>query len=130
VVANGTTLEIKTATSAAAIFAGAQGTLRLDHSLAFTGFISAFRGQDGIDLRDVAFSAQTTLGYTTTSYNSDNGDPTGGRLTVSDGTHTANLALVGNYMASSFVISSDGNGGTLVTDPPAIQQTTLTQPSA
>jgi hypothetical protein len=129
VVANGATLEIKTATSAGAIFSGAQGTLQLDRSLAFTGYISAFRGQDRIDLRDVAFSAQTTLGYTTTSFNADNSDPTGGTLSVSDGTHTANLALLGNYTVSSFVLSSDGNGGTLVTDPPAIQQTTLTQPS-
>jgi hypothetical protein len=130
IIANGATLEIKTATSAEATFSGAQGTLRLDRSLGFTGYISAFRAQDRIDLRDVAFSAHTTLGYTTTSYSADiNNDPTGGRLTVSDGSHTANLALVGNYMASSFVISSDGNGGTLVTDPPPIQQAPLTQPS-
>ena len=41
-----------------------------------------------------------------------------GILSVSDGTHTANIALLGNYMASSFVASSDGHGGTSVVDPP------------
>jgi hypothetical protein len=40
-------------------------------------------------------------------------------LHVTDGTHTANIALMGNYMASTFVASSDGRGGTLVVDPPA-----------
>jgi hypothetical protein len=78
VAANGAILEIKTASSADAIFSGPQGTLQLDHSLAFTGYISGFRAQDRIDLRDIAFSAQTTLGYTVTSHNADNSDPTGG----------------------------------------------------
>jgi hypothetical protein len=32
----------------------------------------------------------------------------GGTLTVSDGTHATNLALLGNYMAASFVTASDG----------------------
>ena len=55
---------------------------------------------------------------------------TGGTLSVTDSTHTANIALLGNYMASSFVPSSDGHGGTLVTDPPANQQPLLTHPHA
>ena len=44
------------------------------------------------------------------------GDASGGTL---DGTHTANIALLGNYLASTFVPSSDGHGGTSVVDPPA-----------
>jgi hypothetical protein len=36
-------------------------------------------------------------------------------LTVSDGRHAAAIALIGNYMAGSFVIAADGHGGTLVT---------------
>ena len=43
--------------------------------------------------------------------------PTGGTLTVTDGTHTANIALLGNYLSSSWTLSSDGNGGTVVVDP-------------
>jgi hypothetical protein len=54
------------------------------------------------------------------------GDSSGGTLTVTDGTHAANIALLGNYMASVFVAGSDGHGGTalggaqaLVTPPHA-----------
>jgi hypothetical protein len=36
---------------------------------------------------------------------------------VSDGTHSANIALLGNYFASTFTATSDGHGGTAVTDP-------------
>ncbi len=38
---------------------------------------------------------------------------------MTDGTHTANIALLGNYMASTFVAASDGHGGTVVHDPPS-----------
>ena len=51
----------------------------------------------GIDLPDIAFGAQTTLAY------SENATGTGGTLTVSDGRHAAAIALLGNYMAGSFV---------------------------
>jgi hypothetical protein len=30
-----------------------------------------------------------------------------------------NIALLGNYLASTFVASSDGHGGTSIIDPPA-----------
>jgi hypothetical protein len=46
---------------------------------------------------------------------------TGGTLTVSDGRHTAAIALLGNYMAGSFVAVADGHGGTLVTETNAQQ---------
>jgi hypothetical protein len=61
------------------------------------------------DLSDIGFGATTTLGY------SANGDNTGGALTVSDGMHTANLALLGQYAASGFAAAPDQAGGTLVT---------------
>ena len=47
---------------------------------------------------------------------SGNGSP--GALTVSDGTHTANIAILGNYSLANFIASSDGHGGTSVVDPP------------
>jgi hypothetical protein len=34
---------------------------------------------------------------------------------VSDGRHAASIALLGNYMAGSFVTTADGHGGTLLT---------------
>ena len=36
----------------------------------------------------------------------------------SDGTHTASIALLGNYSLANFTASSDGHGGTSVVDPP------------
>ena len=59
------------------------------------------------------------------------GSSSGGTLTVTDGTHTAKIALLGNYLASTFVTSSDGHGGTAVVDPlltSSNQQMLLTQP--
>jgi autotransporter passenger strand-loop-strand repeat protein len=55
---------------------------------------------------DIVAGAASTLGY------SANG--TGGALAVSDGTRAATIALLGNYMAGSFVTAADGHGGTLV----------------
>ena len=123
-IGTGSTLELNTPDNGPVTFAGPTGTLQLHVSSSLTGQISGFGAQDGIDLADVSFGANTTLGYT------PNNSSTGGVLAVSDGTHTANLALLGNYMASSFVIASDGHGGTLLTDPPptSLQQPFLTQP--
>ena len=53
---------------------------------------------------------------------------TGGTLTVTEGTHTAAIALLGNYMASIFVGGADGHGGTLVTETPLPDQPTLAHP--
>jgi len=47
---------------------------------------------------DIAFGASSTLGYTSNNSN------TGGVLAVSDGTHVASIALLGQYAASSFVM--------------------------
>jgi hypothetical protein len=75
----------------------------------------------GIDLPDIAFGAHTTLAYTA------NPAGTGGTLTVSDGRHTAAIALLGNYMAGSFVAVADGHGGTLIKEGPT-GQPLLTHP--
>jgi trimeric autotransporter adhesin len=58
---------------------------------------------------NVAFGAQTTLAY------AENAAGTGGTLTVTDGPQAAAIALLGSYMAGSFVAVTDGHGGTLVT---------------
>lgn len=97
-------------------FLGATGTLQLDHAAQFTGQISGFAGHDQIDLRDIVFGTQTTIGYAASP------DTTGGGLIVSSAGETANLSLLGNYNASQFAVSSDGQGGTLVT----LQQTSQT----
>ena len=76
----------------------------------------------GIDLPNVAFGAQTTLAYAT------NSGRTGGVLKVTDGHHAASIALLGNYMAGSFVTTADGRGGTLVMEGQLDPQPLLTHP--
>src|SRR5262249_10481509 len=57
-----------------------------------------------------------------------NANNTGGTSTASDGSHAANLALLGQHMASSFVAGGDGHGATPIADHPQTQQPLLTQP--
>jgi hypothetical protein len=71
------------------------------------------------------FGAQTTLAY------SKNAADTGGTLTATDGRHAAAIALLGNYMAGSFITTADGQGGTLLTQAAQSgQQSLLTHPKA
>jgi Ca2+-binding RTX toxin-like protein len=47
-----------------------------------------------------------------------------------DGAQGASAALLAQFMASTFVATSDGHGATPVAEPPASQQPLLTQPHA
>jgi serralysin len=111
VVGSGASAELTGAYSGSVSFAGATGTLVIDNSVSFQGTIG---GQlaigDVIDLADITAGAGATLSY------SGNNSP--GTLTVSDGVHTASLALLGNYTLANFTVSSDGHGGTSLVDPP------------
>jgi autotransporter passenger strand-loop-strand repeat protein len=80
--------------------------------------------RQGIDLADIAFGAQTTLVY------AENAAGTGGTLTVSDGRHAASIALLGNFIAGSFVAVAGGHGGTLVMQAQPQQLPLLTHPQA
>jgi hypothetical protein len=90
---------------------GSTGTLRLDKSQNFSGTVAglALNGSNFLDLSDISFGAGTHATYSGTSL--------AGTLTVTDGTHTSNISLLGNYTASTFVTATDGHGGTLVHDP-------------
>jgi autotransporter passenger strand-loop-strand repeat protein len=109
-IAAGTVLEVKVPDSGAVTFAGPTGTLWLDKPLSFTGKLADFGAQETIDLPSIPFGLHTTLGY------SENSSDTGGILSVKEGTHIAKIALLGNYMATSFVTAADGHGGTLITE--------------
>ncbi len=79
-------------------FAGS-GTLLLDDTK-FRGKIAGFDSlAEIIDLKAVSF-ASATLGYT--------GNSLSGTLTVTDGTNTARLAMLGSYVAANFHLASDG----------------------
>jgi len=43
-----------------------------------------------------------------------------GTLTVTDGTTSGSVNLIGTYTSGNFVLTSDGNGGTEVYDPPIV----------
>lgn len=80
----------------------------------FSGMTTPFANvavQVGIDLASIAFGPSTTLGYAA------NEDNSGGLLTVSDGTHSSAITLLGQYAAADFHAWSDFHGGTLITDP-------------
>ncbi|WP_375783094.1 hypothetical protein ACE10Z_24710 [Bradyrhizobium sp. Pha-3] len=119
-IAAGATLELPGASSATVAFQGSTGTLKLDNSASFAGTVAGMTGSDAIDFANINFANVQTPSFS--------GDSTHGTLTVTDGTVTASIALLGNYMASTFTTSSDGHGGTLVVDPPATQVSQLAQP--
>ena len=118
---SGATLELGSASTATVTFANGSattGNLVLDNAQDFSGQIVGFAGDgtlansDSIDLRDIDFSHLTTETYT------ENSAGTGGTLTLSDGTDTANINFAGNYVLANFTLSTDSSGGTLVIDPP------------
>jgi len=103
------TLEFGAASSAnVTLDAVATGTLKLDDSFHFNGSVSGFNGDDHLDLRDVIFGVGTSASYV------ENQAGTGGTLTVTDGAHTANIALLGQYSADGFVLGADDALGTLL----------------
>ena len=69
--------------------------------------IKNFGGSDQIDLTNILESQVTGLGWTP--------DSGGGVLTVTDGTHTAALNLVGTYALDNFGFGPDSGTGTLIT---------------
>ncbi|HEX3945322.1 MAG TPA: Ig-like domain-containing protein, partial [Rhizomicrobium sp.] len=123
-IGNNTVLEVDTPDRGNITFSKTTGTLSLDQPATFTGKVSGFNSQNTIDLPGIAFGAQTTLGY------SPNSNNIGGTLSVTNGTQGANIALLGSYMASSFVMAGDSHGGTMILADatPSASQTLLTNP--
>jgi autotransporter passenger strand-loop-strand repeat protein len=107
-------------------FGSGGGVVELDYSQGFNGTISGFASPAGvteaIDLVDITFGTGTSVKFTEAAGN------TSGTLTVTDGTHTANLTLLGQYSAANFSLSSDGNGGTLITDPAVTASASIAAP--
>ena len=110
-IGTGATLELAAANSASITFSSSTGMLKLDNPSTFSGTIFNFTGDgtlsgsDQIDLKGVNF-------------NSVHDTYSNGVLTVTDGTHTDTLDFNGSYTLANFKFASDGNGGTIVYDPP------------
>ena len=113
-IATGGTLAVNAPFHEAVTFAGGTGTLALDQPNTFSGQISGFTGttpdpahSDTIDLVGINYNSP----HFSEAYNASTG-----LLTVSDGTNAASLTFVNFDGTLNF--ASDGNGGTLITDPP------------
>jgi hypothetical protein len=113
----GAALELTGAATGSVTFKGATGTLSLDQSSTFSAQVYGLTGNgivaasDAIDLKDVRFATATVSPYL--------GNAAGGTLTVGDTQgHIAHITLVGDYTGSSFTLSPDSGGGTVVVDPP------------
>jgi hypothetical protein len=125
---SGAMLYIGTASAATVTFinnSGTTGELMLNDSKEFTGNIVGFTGDgtlsgsDQIDLGGINYNSSSF----TDSYSN-------GILRVSDGTNTAHLQFTGSYSLGNFSFASDGNGGTIVYDPPTGAATQTTTDSA
>jgi Bacterial Ig-like domain (group 1)/Bacterial Ig-like domain/FG-GAP-like repeat len=114
-----TELELFGPSTANVTFAtGSTGTLRLDDSSQFAGTVAGLALGNYLDLADQSYQGNNAPTYNSTGANT-------GTLIVTEGGITIDIGLLGNYMASSFIASSDGHGGTLLTDPPPTTQTFL-----
>ncbi len=105
---SGGTLDFAGGFNQAVTFTGSEGELELARSQTYGGSIRGFSTSGGmsLDLGDIAFvdSGEATF----------SGTAAAGVLTVGDGTHTARLHLIGDYLGSTFTASGDGHGGTSV----------------
>jgi hypothetical protein len=102
-------VEFGAAASEDATFASdAAGTLILDHAAQFSGHVAGFDNNDHLILADVLAGPGTTIAFAA------NASGNGGTLAVSDGTHTANIELVGVYVADGFHVAATNGGGALV----------------
>ena len=89
-------------------FSGTTGTLWLDQPSTFTGKVSGFGAQNVIDLpgSPSARKPRSAIRRTATT-------PVV-HCRSRTGANSANIALLGSYMASSFAMESDNHGGTMV----------------
>jgi hypothetical protein len=102
-------LEFAAASSANTAFAaGSTGTLVLDHSFDFSGIVSGMTASTHLDLLDFSFTKGTTINYVASANGS------GGTLSVTDGTHSANIALEGNFNPAGFQAGPDHGTGTQI----------------
>ena len=87
---------------------GRRGSLVLGKSQDYTGTISGFSQSGGTSLilRDIAFVNSAEASFS--------GGASGGVLTVTDGAHTANITLQGDFLGEAFVAASDGHKGVVV----------------
>jgi autotransporter passenger strand-loop-strand repeat protein len=85
------------------------GTLKIDGTGTY-GLVAGFAVPDTFDLAAVNFASASKQFNSATD-----------TLTVTDGTHSVSIELIGHYSVNSFNLNPEAGGGTgtVVTDPPA-----------
>jgi hypothetical protein len=128
---SGAMLEFAGASSNSVTFAdGNFGTLALDNPTTYSGQIFGF-DSDVIDLKAITFDSGTSW-----TYSDNSGVDTGGTLTIFetiDGTKTRIDSIKfanGDYTSTSFALSSDGSGGTLVAESSSVSTLSANSASA
>lgn len=113
-IVNGASLDIDTSSSENVNFTGGTGSLVLNDPESYTGQIVGFTGtapdaahSDTVDLVGMDFNSA----HFAETYNSVTG-----LLSITDGTHSADITF--DDFNATLDFTSDGNGGTLITDPP------------
>jgi hypothetical protein len=102
-------IEFGGASSAEVTFAAnADAILKLDEPLAFTGTVFGLTKGDYIDLTNINFADNPTISYSSKTH----------LLTVTDNVSQVTDTITLKGVSGSFSAQSDGNGGTLITDPP------------
>jgi hypothetical protein len=90
---------------------GSGQTLELGRSQTYAGSITGLTVATTLALDDIGF---VSAGEATFS-----GTGSSGVLTVTDGSETARINLIGDYSTSTFVASSNGHGGVLIVEAAA-----------
>ena len=123
-VINAGTLYAASTFAEAVSFKATAGELILANSQTYTGKITGFSttGGTSLDLRDIGFVSSSEATFS--------GTKAGGVLTVTDGTHTAKITLVGDYTASTFTAAGDSHGGVVIVDPAPRQARAFVQAMA
>jgi len=106
-----------TADASTITFAGG-GTFKLDGTGTYGMLVAGFTSSSAvIDLSSLNFATASKSFV-------EAGNNLSGTLTLTDGTNSASIILMGNYIAgaASFTLSQDAGTGTLVVDPPATDQ--------
>jgi hypothetical protein len=123
----GSTLELASGASSGQTitFTSNNGILKLDGAQNFKGVVAGLSSLDGTQAHSDQIDL-ANINHDSTTF-SENYDSVANTLTVSDGTNTAVIHLVGSYTNSSFNFVDDGNqiggvsgtSGTIIYDPPA-----------
>ena len=115
-VQSGGSLELTSSETESVTFIGSTGSLKLDAGSRLDGQIFGFTGDgtlsgsDRIDLSGLNYNSTVA---SSSAYNSSTG-----LLEVSNGASVVDLHFFGSYVLADFKFASDGNGGTIVYDPP------------